>query len=101
MRGIGSVLGNGGEKGRLAMKPATAQEGIALLRTAELHLHTVQLCIDQLTVLEACAALRTLAVRLQALSLRAGESCDAPAMADVADEMAAMRDRSAANGGST
>jgi hypothetical protein len=70
------------------MKPATAQEGIALLRTAELHLHTVQLCIDQLTVLEACAALRTLAVRLQELSLRAGESCDAPAMADVADEMA-------------
>jgi hypothetical protein len=53
------------------MKPATAQEGIALLRTAELRLHTVQLCIDQLTVLEACAALRTLAVRLQELSLRA------------------------------
>jgi hypothetical protein len=87
MRGIGSVLGKGGEKDRLAMKPATAQEGIALLRTAELHLHTVQLCIDQLTVLEACAALRTLAVRLQELSLRAGESCDAPAMADVADEI--------------
>jgi hypothetical protein len=90
----------GGGKGRLAMKPATAQEGIALLRTAQLHLHTVQLCIDQLTVLEACAALRTLAVRLQELSLRAGESCDAPAMADVADEMAATR-KSAANGGST
>jgi hypothetical protein len=71
MRGIGSVLGKGGEKDRLAMKPATAQEGIALLRTAELRLHTVQLCIDQLTVLEACAALRTLAVRLQELSLRA------------------------------
>jgi hypothetical protein len=69
--GLAASWGRGEEKDRLAMKPATAQEGIALLRTAELRLHTVQLCIDQLTVLEACAALRTLAVRLQELSLRA------------------------------
>jgi hypothetical protein len=55
-------------------------EGVALLRTAEQHLHTVQLCIDQLTVLEAYAALRTLALRLQELSFRAGGTSDAPAM---------------------
>jgi hypothetical protein len=57
-------------------------EGVALLRTAEQHLHTVQLCIDHLSTLEACAALRTLALRLQELSFRAGGTSDASAMAE-------------------
>jgi hypothetical protein len=71
------------------------------LKAAQQQLHALTECIDYLSQVNASAALRTLAVRLQELSLRAEESCDAPAMADVADEMAATRDRSAANGGST
>jgi hypothetical protein len=69
-------------------------EGVALLRTAEQHLRTLQLCIDHLSTLEACGAMRTLALRLQELSFRAGGTSDAPAMADIADKMAATRTES-------
>jgi hypothetical protein len=69
-------------------------EGVTLLRTAEQHLRTVQLCIDHLSTLEACGALRTLALRLQELSFRAEGTSDAPAMADIVDKMAATRTES-------
>jgi hypothetical protein len=59
-----------------------AQKGVAVLKAAQQHLHAVSECIDYLSQVNASAALRTLAVRLQELSLRVGESCDAPAMAD-------------------
>jgi hypothetical protein len=78
-----------------------AQKGVAVLEAAQQQLHALTECIDYLSQVNASAALRTLAVRLQELSFRAGGSSSAPAMADVADEMAATRDRSAANGGST
>jgi hypothetical protein len=65
-------------------------EGVALLRTAEQHLRTVQLCIDHLSTLEARGALRTLALRLQELSFRAGGTSDAPSLADVAEHKMAI-----------
>jgi hypothetical protein len=66
-----------------------AQKGVAVLKAAQQQLHALTECIDYLSQVNASAALRTLAVRLQELSFRAGGSSNPPAMADVADEMAA------------
>jgi hypothetical protein len=60
------VSGNGG----VAM--TNAPEGVAVLEAAQQHLHAVTGCIDYLSQVNASAALRTLAVRLQELSFRAG-----------------------------
>ena len=49
-----------------------APEGVAVLEAAQQHLHAVTECIDYLSQVNASAALRTLAVRLQELSFRAG-----------------------------
>jgi hypothetical protein len=65
------------------------------------HLQAVQANIDRLAELNAneelallTGRLQRLALRLQELSFRAGGTSGAPAMADIADKMAATRTES-------
>jgi hypothetical protein len=69
---LGRASGSASFFGNAGVAMTNAQEGVAVLEAAQRHLHAVTECIDYLSQVNASAALRTLAVRLQELSFREG-----------------------------